>query len=60
MVKKKKSERAYKKVRAYVKDKIKLFSSCTGSYKKHNGKLTDRSTHILEILHELQRIMDRA
>ena len=56
MEKKPKSERAYKEVRDYVKDKIKLFSTCNGM----DGKLTSRSSHILEILNEIKRIMDRA
>lgn len=54
--KKSKSERAYKEVRNYVKDKIKLFNTCTGM----DGKLTVRSIHMLEILKEIKRIMDRA
>ena len=54
--KKPKAERAYKEVRAYVKDKIKLFGSCTDD----KGDLTARSFHILEVLNEIKRIMDRA
>lgn len=54
--KKPKSERVHKAVRTYVKDKIKLFGTCTDL----SGKLTDRSRHILEILEEIDRIIKRA
>ena len=53
--KKTKPERAYKEVRSYVKDKIKLFNSC-----EESGKLAERSKNMLEILNEIKRIMDEA
>jgi len=54
--KKTKAERAYKSMRSYVKDKIKLFNTCTDM----GGKLTARSNNMLEILTEMKRIMDKA
>ena len=54
--KKSKAERGYKEVRKYVRDKIKLFNTCTDV----GGDLTVRSLNILEVLEEIKRIMDRA
>jgi len=52
MAKKKKSkaERAYKDVRAYVKDKIGLFGNSS----------EPRSKHIMEVLTQVNAIMDNA
>jgi len=56
--KKTKAERAYKDMRSYVKDKINLFSTCTGS--GTGDEPTTRSQHMLEILNEMKKIMERA
>jgi len=57
-IKRTKAERAYKEMRSYVNDKIKLFGTCTslGS----GDEVTSRSKNMLEILEEMKRVMDRA
>lgn len=55
--KKTKAERAYKEVRSYVKDKIKLFEK--PSFLASKKEIT-RYQNILEILEEIRRIMDKA